>query len=187
MQINTKNINLEKYSEIVSSIFDEIFRGEVHFIRYRPVDFLRLNEFQVEVFIDMYIIERTLPDPKYCFFAYPDKDNPRKFYGCTHGVRHLIEGTILIFKTRNGADNAIEDDLETYETGSTRIDEDIGWENTILSDSEIEEALTYFGLMDGNCWEDPKFKIYLDKFLNDKSDIPLNKSKKRLKQFFANN
>ena len=162
---------------ILGSHFDDLFRGELYFPRFRLLDYERVDEKTYEaklelLYLDCHNESNPLIVNESSIFnpVLPSK------------LIRLINTETICWDSKEDADNL---NMEpTSIEFDTEIEEVYSWDDLRISDDEVRSALSSAGFDKVDISEDSDLKVKVEAFLNSDGAADLDAVKSRLKPFF---
>jgi hypothetical protein len=164
---------------VLKSHFDELFRGDLYFPRFRVLGYERVDEKTYKAKLELLYLDCHNESGPYLLRNVESISNPV----LPIELIHLITTEVITWQTKEDADTLSLDpyliDIEN------EVEERYGWDDLIISDLEVEYALSAAGLDKYDVSQDDYLNKVVMTFLNS-DDKELESIKKRLKPFLIN-
>ena len=162
---------------ILSSHYDELFRGELSFPRFNVLSYERVDEKSYRVRLELLLLDCNNDSAPYLF-----KNEPSIFKPVVPlELVHLINDEIITWETKEDAD-ALSPEPYLIELESEEVEEAFKWDDPRITDSEIYYSLSAAGIdKDAISADDDLNKVIRDFLETDNKD--LSSIKTRLKPF----
>jgi len=163
---------------ILESHFDEMFRGELYFPRFRLLDYERVDDRTYKAKLELIYMDcHNDSDPLIV------NDNSIFNPVLPSKLIHLINIETISWDSKEAADvlNS-EPSLIDFDT---EIDEVFGWDDLRISDDEVSFALSLAGFDKFDISEDSDLKAKVEAFLNSEDMADLDAVKSRLRPFLS--
>ena len=126
---------------ILSSHYDELFRGDLSFPRFNVLSYERVDEKSYKVRLELLLLDCNNDSAPYLF-----KNEPSIFKPIVPlELVHLINNELITWETKEEAD-ALNSDPYLIDLESEEVEEAFKWDDPRITDSEICYSLSAAGI-----------------------------------------
>jgi hypothetical protein len=163
---------------VLKSHFDELFRGDLYFPRFRVLGYERVNERTYKTKLELLYLDCHNESGSYLLRNEESISNPI----LPMELIHLITTEVITWQTKEDADTL---SLDPYLIDTEdEVEERYRWDDLRISDVEVEYALSAAGLDKHDVFQDDYLNKVVMNFL-DSDDKELESIRKRLKPFLV--